>query len=710
MISLLFKHWKFLLDALLIIALVVLLFLLNPFGLFGDGLSFGTTTNMVTEVRQIGQLVTAEYYGEVISSLDESRLALIEENDTQRRANQHYADLKQSLYDLFQYQQLPKADRTREYRENRDLYPATTRWRRVVQQEVSRRNIAEKLAFHSLLPEETELHQQVLEFLWREKLQHREDEDWNPNDRQAGEVLFALYTELAERHAQSSDAAFQNYLNDGFEFAANVNAFVLADQVSELSRTERKKKLAMVGRGWVKAGFDFSQLNEQTYYLDESTGELHFFGLEPQILNADINPWFIPERGIPGFDIINYQGAVDFRDAQRVKQHCIDKLLVYALQADIIGQAQRQGAETLKSFFSLLTGQEVTQVLFHNDILTQTARSIGQDEYLNYYEGLLVDSLLRHEQSLVDSLRSSPTNHSQNERLADERDSLQKIVLGRLRQLRFEEDSVPFHYYSVLAYRIGQDSIVDQHEQQELAQVRWDLTQSRKANIDKLSKYKSPRYWFEDSLALMMQYNAALDYLLARQVMVADTMRRKLPATEIGTWLDTAQVVLLDDQTVDDTTYLTYVPQRSIDTTFLLQLRYPFHYSPEVLRLVSQLNPWPGDSLPPPSDAPVNLTDTDILHTYDSLGQRLPAVRATFRYRGGIELLDRWTPGSASPPSLTDRQRAELLAYYHILKQAHEQQQRKGAIIRASEWVRHQFTHPSDSVSSLHRLKDFLFD
>ena len=170
MISLLFKHWKFLLDALLIIALVVLLFLLNPFGLFGDGLSFGTTTNMVTEVRQIGQLVTAEYYGEVISSLDESRLALIEENDTQRRANQHYADLKQSLYDLFQYQQLPKADRTREYRENRDLYPATTRWRRVVQQEVSRRNIAEKLAFHSLLPEETELHQQVLECLWWQTL------------------------------------------------------------------------------------------------------------------------------------------------------------------------------------------------------------------------------------------------------------------------------------------------------------------------------------------------------------------------------------------------------------------------------------------------------------------------------------------------------------------------------------------------------------
>nr|WKN36453.1 hypothetical protein K4G66_29250 [Tunicatimonas sp. TK19036] len=729
MISLVLKNWRFILDALLIVALVALVFLLNPFGIFGNGLSLGTTTNMVTEVRQIGQLVTAEYYGEVISSIDESRLALVEENNSQQEANQWYSDIKFALFDLYQYQQLSKEERTREYKASGE---DIDNWRRIVRQDVSRRNIVEKLEFHKLLEERNDTFTQVIGFLWREKLNHQ-DERERDEDHQLEEVLFNMYSELAERHARSSTEGFAGYLNDGFEFSANYTGFILDNEVAALPRAERKKKLAMVGRGWVKAGFDFSELDEHTFYFHEESGELHFFGLEPQILNADINPWFIPERGIPGFEIIDYRGEVNFKDARKVKQHCIDKLALYALQADIIGQARRQGAETLKSFFSLITGKEVTQVHFHNDILTQTANIISQDEYVSYYEGILVDSLLQREQRAIDSLRSARTNRTKNQSLAAERDNLRKVVIKQLRQLPFEDEAAGelFNYYSTLTYRIALDSIVDQHEQKLLQQSRWDITQEEDtANIKRLSAYyKSPKCWFEDTLALTMQYNAALDYLRQLPVTVADTFQRTLPNNAIEDWLKNTPARVLNYQTVQDTTRITYLDTLTIRTDSLLTaLRYPYAYHPDTFTQYVRADSLLSTTVNyPPDYQRLSGEDSSVLvvdpmaataailwihprHYIDSLlisrlNDSIITDSLTFillpymAYTNGAE---RW--------NLTPQQQQELFVYYCQLKGAFMEYEQKGAIVKASEWVRRQFSHSKDSVSTAKSLGAFFFN
>ncbi|WKN43028.1 hypothetical protein [Tunicatimonas pelagia] len=721
MISLLFGNWRFLLDVLLVIALVVLLFIVNPFGIFGSGLQLGTTTNMVTEVQKIGQLVTAEYYGEVISSLDESRIVLIEENNTQQLANELYVEVKYALYDLYQYQQIPE-------RERRENFLAENRrsdgLKRKALQNVRRSNIIEKLEFLNLTDSLARhaLYSPVIEFLWRNKYLHSEKENWNPDARTEAEVLLNLYQELTTRRQSSEDEAFQDYLNDGFEFVASFRDFFFGEQKSALPRAERKKQLALVGRGWVKAGFNFDQLDENSFYLHEETGELHFFGLEPQILDADINPWFIPERGVPGFDIINYQGPVNFKDAQRVKEHCIQKLVFYAHQAQIIDQAQQQGAETLKSFFSLVTGQKIQRVHFHNDILTQTVKEIAQDEYINYYEGLLLDSILAQESRRVDSLTQAVTNRTSNEQLTTELDSIRRQSLRRLRKLRFEGTDQHFNYFSTLTYQIGLDSTVDQHERQLLKQVRWNMSHAQPSDQHQLVAYKDPRFWYEDSLKFMMEYNAALRHLATMNVQVVDTFLVNLPNNEraFTDWADSTKIIL-DYWSTDSTTTINYQDVLSRDTTFLSQLRYPFYYNPEAFRKYVSADTFITQANTPPS----NLKSS--FQVYDKKRQQLTSVALPPELFFDNQLLTQ--DAIQAGPSFTfilhssfqslkvtkskeyylsEAQAEELLIYFQLLQSYHQAEQSKGTIVRASEWVRKKLTYHTDSLTPLDQFRKFL--
>src|SRR5690554_1630453 len=162
MIGILLKNWRFILDIILVIGVVVLLFIWNPFQIFGGGLKLTPTTNMVTEVKQLGQLVTSEYYGEVISSIEESRLNLLEEEEISFQAAQSYNDLYGAISGLYDYQEMPLRDRETEYK----LSNPIDNWKRIIRQDVNRKNILDKLNYHQLLGDLTAepLYGELLEF------------------------------------------------------------------------------------------------------------------------------------------------------------------------------------------------------------------------------------------------------------------------------------------------------------------------------------------------------------------------------------------------------------------------------------------------------------------------------------------------------------------------------------------------------------------
>src|SRR5690606_30271278 len=138
-------------------------------------------------------------------------------------------------------------------------------WRRVIRQSVNRRNILEKLLYHQFLEDLSgdPLYENVLEYIWRKENTNRQ---YNATTRQKEEALFLLYSDVENNRNPSLDAA-------GF------TEIYYQKKESQLTRRETRQKLAMVGRGWVKAGFDFSHMDDNMFYIDEDAGEVHFFGL-----------------------------------------------------------------------------------------------------------------------------------------------------------------------------------------------------------------------------------------------------------------------------------------------------------------------------------------------------------------------------------------------------------------------------------------------
>ena len=194
---------------------------------------------MVAEVKEMGQLVTSEYYGEVLASIEEARMNRIETEDISIHASLLYDNLYGAMSDLMAYQSQPLEVREAEYKASDPI----SGWRRVIRQSVNRRNILEKLLYHQFLEDLSgdPLYENVLEYIWRKENTNRQ---YNATTRQKEEALFLLYSDVENNRNPSLDAA-------GF------TEIYYQKKESQLTRRETRQKLAMVGRGWVKAGFDF---------------------------------------------------------------------------------------------------------------------------------------------------------------------------------------------------------------------------------------------------------------------------------------------------------------------------------------------------------------------------------------------------------------------------------------------------------------------
>lgn len=127
-------------------------------------------------------------------------------------------------------------------------------------------------------------------------------------------------------------------------------------QTRGLRRERPNRNLVFIGRGWVKAGFDLSKFDLQDCCIEQGDTLLIVNTLIPKILNADINPWFIPERNVRGFDIVyvEKEKSFDFDEVKRIKIGCKDKLVRDALERGILEEAVSAGEETLLALLNVL--------------------------------------------------------------------------------------------------------------------------------------------------------------------------------------------------------------------------------------------------------------------------------------------------------------------------------------------------------------------
>lgn len=302
--------WNYIKSNLMVVGLVIgvgcaLFYLIrfNPLGLFSSTkISLADTPTVIKELKELGEFVTAEYSGETIESLQEGQA------DTER-IRQKLDSLK-VVFGKIQDAYIPIARRKRKDR--------------------ARKKAFRELSLFSEAKDDIRLLQ-------------------NATKKNLGELLeYSILEELTwsdfeERHKDMLEIVIDNKLKTG---------------------ARKKIKVAYIGRGRVKAGFDLTDIENPLFGIslepNQAKDTLTIHNLDPVILDADINPWFIyqPEAGltIPGYELlkIKKESKVKFSDITAVKVACKQSLISQALyDREILEYAITSGEATFRDLFNL---------------------------------------------------------------------------------------------------------------------------------------------------------------------------------------------------------------------------------------------------------------------------------------------------------------------------------------------------------------------
>ncbi len=294
-------------TALLIVASLVFLLSINPLGVFSStSITLEKTNTIIKEINSIGELVTSEYYGEVLESL-EGKLAYT-------AVHYQYFDSAKTLY-----QQIKES-----YSKVYERYPGK------------------------------------LQKSKRKQVLFADSPGFEEND---------VYL-LLKSSTRKNDKLFLNDVvkeNNWDEFQ-KMYSTPLKERIgrSVTRKSAQGIKLAYVGRGWVKAGFDFSDIGTANSHIkfeyNTAQDTLYIRNLDPEILDADINPWFIfnNHKKVKGFEVLKAakNNSISFEDITTVKKACKEKLRQDAIYRDIFDKAITSAEETLSSFINLLARTE----------------------------------------------------------------------------------------------------------------------------------------------------------------------------------------------------------------------------------------------------------------------------------------------------------------------------------------------------------------
>lgn len=523
MITLITKYWKVILDAILIVALIVLVFIWNPFNLFGKGINLKPTTNMVMEVREIGQLVTAQYYGEVVASLGEARLNLLQEDNLTERGDYFYRKLKQDIFSSYKSLVLnPVEQAKKKNQKNR----AQRKGRKKALDEIAsdygkeyssgdhQTFITDTLDIILLCIVETQISKPVSENLTKFKKEKK-------RDKFRSKRLENLYDEIAHKHAVLNEDDFKEYLEQGFANNTSFSSFYYNITEEEI---KNKEQLAMIGRGSVKAGFDFTELSDRNIRFDENKNILHIFGVKPTILNYDINPWFIPQQAVPGFDIVQAGRKANFLDAVKVKSYCRNKLKASALEAGILEEAQRYGSEVMKSFFTLVMDKEILQVRFHDDLEDVYYQQIASDSIIDYSEIPFIQTIEQEYLLKIDTTKKEILKSVYQQQFQD--------LLYKLRKLNIrmkDSTETPFSYFSYRLFHIISDSTLTEKSYAKITSaIRWKInsTTFSPLGLDSIKAWYINPFGAANPYQFTKDYNKLLSFLANRNQYIhgADTL------------------------------------------------------------------------------------------------------------------------------------------------------------------------------------------
>lgn len=308
------------------------------------------TPVVVKEIKAIGELTTAEFYGEVYADLNEFYEKLITKEKDSIYLNpakyyQKYPGLREYIAQARDYR-VQELSFEKE-KENYELYL---------------NDYFQKLESYRQL--EIKLRKGIVA------------ETSNKERKKLEKRLNDLRNKVLKEK--------ENYKLRKEKYNSKEKEFV---DLKESFRKERKKRnLVYIGRGWVKAGVNLKNLSEKEIFIDdEDSLYIHLLIPEPEIIDADINPWFIytDKKKIKGFELFiaktgSMKAKDNFTDEEiaAVKHICKERLKANALEKGILKNARSSAITTLENFFHLL-GFEKVKINFKTEDMEMV--SLEQD-------------------------------------------------------------------------------------------------------------------------------------------------------------------------------------------------------------------------------------------------------------------------------------------------------------------------------------------
>ena len=441
MIAWLFKNWKLFLDIIVVVGVIVLFTIFDPFGIFSNR-KLKNTANILSSVKDIGELVTAEYYGEVISSLHGTQIYDLEVDSLNPEFENCFIELKSLLVSsvletLGDQTRLRKRQKTRLFKDNveKKLVALKTDYK---PNDIYNHLIV-FLGYHNIRNDES--------FFYDAKNKNPDKKlDKNAEERVCEFLLGEIYLKTEQLELDKKELMPTEFSDYIYEIPTYFDG--IADFHYKLNNQQIRKKnrdIVFIGRGWVKAGFKFEKLNESNFYFDSKYKIIRFYGLSPVILDHDINPWFIPEKKVKGYELVDFYKKATFEEAKEVKIRCKEELLEQAYKADILNQAQVNGEESLRDFFALLTNEPDLKVEFRALPFQKELNAISSDTLITVNEALLIDSIVQKlTVKIIESI--SPEKEYYKEQLS--------IFTNQLKEMWFLEKGIPFNLFMTEAAKI----------------------------------------------------------------------------------------------------------------------------------------------------------------------------------------------------------------------------------------------------------------
>lgn len=328
----------------------------NGFNFFKNETIMKKTPTLIEQIKEIEELISAEFYGEVYADLFTSYNDLIEEHgDNLNQISSKYIFLEEYAVKKLKVDNLSTKINTQATQLNR---------------------LDSLISYSDSTRKIYRVYLDSLQIILREVPKGKKDSDERERYTYVDKEVTKMKASLIE--------ATNNYL----EFSKKHKRIKKATTTSKKTLVKAKKdklnfinkrNLVYIGRGHISAGFNMTKL--QMSNLDTIETKSITLNLpKAQLIDTVINPWYYKndKDSLMGYEIyINKKDKLyTNNDVMLVKQKCRKNLALSAMNKGIIDLATKNGTNAIESFFLLLDFQKVTinndQLTIDNEEITMT--------------------------------------------------------------------------------------------------------------------------------------------------------------------------------------------------------------------------------------------------------------------------------------------------------------------------------------------------